>query len=199
MKAQSIICIFGLFSLACVPAGPAEEPSPEVQSPEPVQDGAIPWAPGEGPGEAREVGEQPRSSDEPISGAAYEGTAGDGVIGGGQAGGCTGKVTLPLRAEVQARTFDLKDCNSSAPSDFRGEGTVRYTVRVGADGQVETLYQLDDSLKLSAVTACVEAKLKERFEEPPVGGCAQFVVPYTLVVKEAQGSAPELQENTMQK
>lgn len=193
MKAYPLILISSLLSFACVPTAPAEEPSPDVQ-PKPVAEGAIPWAPGEGPGEAREVGEQPRSSDEPIADEQFDRTKGDGLVGAGQMPGCTGKVTLPLRAEVQARTYDLKACNTTAPSDFRGEGLLKYTVRVGSSGQVEKLYQLEDTLKLSSVTACIEAKLKEQFEEPPLSGCAQFVVPYTLVVKEGQEIAPVAQE-----
>jgi hypothetical protein len=54
---------------------------------------------------------------------------------------------------------------------------------VEKDGTVSTVYQLSDSLHVPAVTQCVEEKLRQSFVEHPVQGCAQFVIPYQLLIE----------------
>jgi len=192
MKTSMLVALLLLIPAACMPgAQPAEQPSPEVLPPEPAEDGSIPWAPGEGPGPARDVGEQPPSQDELASAMPESQTTDDGIVSAGANPGCTGRAPAALRAEVQARTSALKVCNERAPAEFRGSGTLKYTLRVEADGGVLTIYQLENKLQLNDVIACVEAKLKEKFEERPISGCAQFVVPYELVVEEGQEIVPE--------
>jgi len=118
-----------------------------------------------------------------MSGEALATTQEDGVSQSGSHTGCTGKAPVPLKAEIQARTSALKDCSQVAPPDFRGEGELRYTVRVEKDGTVSTIYQLSDTLHVAAVTQCVEEKLRQPFAEHPVQGCAQFVIPYQLLIE----------------
>jgi len=186
MKAAAYSVLVAALLPACFPpaqpADPVEAPQ-SVPSAQAAQADAIPWAPGEGPGATREVGEQPQSSDAPMTGAAVETTREDGISQSGSHPGCTGKATVPLKAEIQARTASLKDCSQAAPADFRGEGELRYTVRVEKDGTVSNVYQLSDSLRVAAVTQCVEDKLRQPFSEHPVQGCAQFVIPYQLLIE----------------
>lgn len=186
MKAPASYVVLAVLLSACAPpAAPVEAPEPapgSATSDESGNNNGIPWAPGEGPGEARAVGKQPKSSDEPMSDAELTATHDDGVVQESSPG-CTGKAPLPLRAEIQARTGALKDCSQSAPPSFRGQGELRYTVRVEKDGAVSKIYQLSDTLHVPDVTRCVEAKLKEPFTERPAYGCAQFVIPYQLLIE----------------
>ncbi|HXS15993.1 MAG TPA: hypothetical protein VN764_02330 [Polyangiaceae bacterium] len=185
-KAAAYSVLVGALLSACFPpaqpADPVEAPQ-SVPTAESDQASGIPWAPGEGPGETREVGEQPQSADEPMAGAALETTQEDGISQSGTHPGCTGKAPVPLKAEVQARIAGLKDCSQAAPPEFRGEGELKYTVRVEKDGSVSTIYQLSDTLRVAPVTQCVEAKLRQPFAEHPVQGCAQFVIPYQLLIE----------------
>ncbi len=203
MDLRHVALLGALGPLACSPFF-SNEPAPqkpEILPPEPVggdpekNENGIPWAPGEGPGGTREVGEQPRSTDEPMPEEAFRTTEGDGIVQGSASQRCTGKAPVALRAELQARTAALKVCSDDAPEEFRGDGLLKYTVRVEQDGSVQTIYQLENTLNLEQVQSCVEAKLKERFQEKPLAGCAQFVVPYELKVEEGQNSSPSDEEN----
>ena len=200
MAARVSLLLFALPLYGCLSSTQESKltPKDEVLPPEraePTDNGGIPWAPGEGPGAPREVGEQPRSYQASMSDEAFESTEGDGVVQAGRTPGCTGRVSLPLRAEVQARISSLKTCNERAPEGFVGRGVLKYTLRIETDGTVKTLYKLEDAPELGEVTACVEAQLKKPFDEKPMSGCAQFVVPYELVVEEGQENSPEVEES----
>jgi hypothetical protein len=189
----TLLCTSTFFLFACVPPAEPESP-PEKAEPEPAQDGAIPWAPGEAPSDpsasAREVIEL-NEPQEPSDDRLEE----DGIKQVGASPVCTGKAPPSLRAAVQVRSSDTRACYSSLPSEKAGaKGDLKFTLRVGPSGEVEHLELLSDTLGVSEVTKCAENSLKKSFSEtPPRGGCTTFVIPihFESQTVPAESEAPD--------
>lgn len=164
-----------LLVCACVP--PAS-PKSEVQEPAPAPEGAIPWAPGEEPSSAeattRDVAAEPKQ--EAPAPVYYEE---DGVQETGSGPVCSGKAPPALRALVDARAQETKDCSQKIPLHRAGAGgDMKASVRVTRAGQVESVEILSDSLGVPEVTSCVKEMLGKPFTAaPPRGGCTVFVLP----------------------
>lgn len=176
---------FGLFVWACAPPVPAEPPA-AVEETAPPEPGVIPWAEGERPVDAaattREVGEQPGSSDDSIVVSHPD----EGIVSSQGGPACKGRATPALRADVQVRASELKQCGAHLSGE--GGGTLTFSLKVEADGQVGSVTLLSDSLGEAAVETCVQERLSQSFDVAPSGGCAIFVIPVEFSVNPASES-----------
>lgn len=174
---------------ACVP--PALSPA-EAKEPEPVAQGAIPWAEGETPSTAqattRDVAPEPKE-EEPTP-MFYED---DGVKETSAGPVCSGKAPPALRASVDVRAHDTKDCSEKIPVGKAGaSGDMKVSLRVAQSGQVEVVEILTDSLGVPEVTSCVKELFQKTFEVRPRGGCTIFLLPLhfeSAAVEETEVSA----------
>lgn len=164
-----------LLATGCVPlAAPKTEEQEVTSRPE----GAIPWADGEAPVSAeattRDVAAEPEQ-EEPAT-VYYEE---DGVQETGSGLVCSGKAPPALRALVDVRAQETKDCSQKIPLEKAGVGgDMKASVRVTRTGQVESVEILSDSLGVPEVASCVKEILRKPFTEAqPRGGCTVFVLP----------------------
>lgn len=173
----TILSAAPLFLFACAPP-PAPAGSQAEAKPEPVQEGAIPWAPGEAPTDPKSSAREVTPLSEPAK-PTEDRLKEDGVKQTGGSPVCTGKAPPSLRAAVQVRSTDTRACHASLPADQAGtKGELKFSLRIGASGEVEHIELLSDTLGIAQVTQCAENTLKESFSEtPPRGGCTTFVIP----------------------
>ncbi len=190
---RSVLC--GLLG-SCVACAPQSEPAAPVQEPEPIDDGAIPWAPGEEPESTeettREIEPLPEA-DDATPPSHYED---DGVHESG-AQRCTGKAPPALRALVNERARETGACSKEIPEQRAGAGgDMKVSLKIDTTGAVRSVEFLSDTLQIPAVSQCVDETLKKPFvEAKPRGGCALFVLPLRFESEKVEEPAdPEQSE-----
>lgn len=171
----AIVSVSWLAFVACVP--PTESGAP-IQEPEPVDDGGIPWAPGEAPENPDDTTREVESGPEPVK-APPPGRYEEDGVHEASAARCTGKATPALRSLVDVRAQETAACSAKIPQSEAGaSGDMKISLKIGTTGEVKAVEVLSDTLKLPEVLACVEETLKKSFTEAkPRGGCALFVLP----------------------
>lgn len=171
-----------LIANGCVPP-PAETAAPsstDAAASEPEAEGQIPWAPGEAP-ENPEDSARPAPVDEPKAASGASADPSDGILVQGASSACTGKALPTLRAEVEARSRETRECYARMPKEREGvSGDLRLNLRVSPSGGAEVVQVLEDTLKVPVVQACIVEVLQRPFDEAPLGGCATFVIPVHL-------------------